>query len=41
MSILQLTLMTHHAGFLFPVTGVKNLGTACTIRRFKEKEQNR
>ena len=25
-------------GDSFPVTSVKNLGTACTIRRFKEKE---
>jgi hypothetical protein len=28
-------------GDSFPVTSVKNLGTACTIRRFKVKEQNR
>jgi len=27
--------------FFFPVTSVKNPGTACTIRRFKEKEQSR
>ena len=28
-------------GDSFPVTSVKNPGTACTIRRFKGKEQNR